>query len=113
MHSVTAVMLSYLPYLRFCEGDPAGIMIGRGMNREVTRKKTRYSLTSPGGIKLLENQMPGGLLPAYLNTVQFGKGFSGIIKKPSARGGVITLKLFTKYTLFLLRRWIPEISYLY
>lgn len=82
MHSVTAVMLSYLPYLRFCEGDPAGIMIGRGMNREVTRKKTRYSLTSPGGIKLLESQMPGGLLPAYLNTVQFGKGFSGIIQTP-------------------------------
>lgn len=32
---------------------------------------------------------------------------------PSAWGGVITSELFTKHTLYLLRRWIPEISYLY
>lgn len=82
MLSIMAVMLSFLPYLRFHEGDPVGIVIGRGMNREVTRKKTRFSLTSPGDIKLLESQMPGGLLPAYLNTVQSGKGFPGVIQTP-------------------------------
>jgi hypothetical protein len=50
-------------------------MAGRKTNHEEVRMKTAQP--DLGWIKLLENLMLGGLLPSYLNIIEFGGKFPG------------------------------------
>lgn len=93
-------------------GVPAGVMSSRETIVQEVQMETQFSPTQSEWIKLLESLMPGGLLLAYLNIVQHGEKFPGVNTRPSAQGGIITLKFISNYTSFLPRRCILETGYL-
>ena len=61
------------------------------------------------------DQIPGVWCPCQHIWTRYDleKKFPGIMQPPGAQGGIITLKLNSKYLSGLPRRWVPEISYLW